>query len=106
MPARECRSDSNEIVHNADLAIYNSKLRGRNRTFAHTSNACRDFPSSDLDDASTDSAVIDINTQRTYLLKTFSIPVRMRLRLSRLSIVGLHPELGRKRDGQGDNDKE
>ena len=66
--------NSNEIVHNADLALYNSKLLGRNRTFAHTSNACRDFPSSGADDASTGSAVIDISTQRTYLLKTFQDP--------------------------------
>jgi diguanylate cyclase (GGDEF)-like protein len=35
---------SSDIVHNADLALYNSKLQGRNRTYAHTNNACIDFP--------------------------------------------------------------
>lgn len=34
----------NEIVHNADLALYKSKLGGRNRTCAHTSNPSNDLP--------------------------------------------------------------
>lgn len=34
---------SNEIVHHADLALYNSKLSGRNRTFALTNNKYIDF---------------------------------------------------------------
>lgn len=38
------RQTSSEIVHNADLALYNSKLSGRNCTFAHTNNPYLDVP--------------------------------------------------------------
>ena len=54
------RQSSNEIVHNADLALYNSKLRGRNRTFAHTNNIYLDFPSGNANDEGS-SAEIDLN---------------------------------------------
>ena len=37
--------DQDEIVHNADLALYHSKLSGRNRTFAFANNQYVDFPS-------------------------------------------------------------
>jgi diguanylate cyclase (GGDEF)-like protein len=43
------RQTSTEIVHNADLAVYNSKLSGRNRTFAHTSEAHFDLPAMQMD---------------------------------------------------------
>jgi diguanylate cyclase (GGDEF)-like protein len=67
------RQTSNEIVHNADLALYNSKLRGRNRTFAHTSNACLDFPSSQGGDGSS-PAGLDVNLPSMYVLETFMQP--------------------------------
>jgi len=34
----------NEIIHNADLALYNSKLKGRNRTCAHANHIYIDLP--------------------------------------------------------------
>lgn len=34
----------NEIIHNADLALYNSKLKGRNRTCAHANDSYIDLP--------------------------------------------------------------
>jgi diguanylate cyclase (GGDEF)-like protein len=67
------RQTSNEIVHNADLALYNSKLRGRNRTFAHTNNVYLDFPS-DQENREDSSAGIDMNSRSTYLLETFTPP--------------------------------
>ena len=67
------RQTSNEIVHNADLALYNSKLRGRNRTFAHTNNVYLDFPS-DQENRGDSSAGIDMNSRSTYMLETFTPP--------------------------------
>jgi diguanylate cyclase (GGDEF)-like protein len=67
------RQTSNEIVHNADLALYNSKLQGRNRTFAHTHNTYFDFPS-DHTGGPGGSAGIELNPPRTYLLETFTMP--------------------------------
>jgi diguanylate cyclase (GGDEF)-like protein len=70
----DTRQTSNEIVHNADLALYNSKLRGRNRTFAHTNHACLDFLPNQMDDPD-NSAGIDISSPpHTYILKTFNHP--------------------------------
>ncbi len=50
----------NEIVHNADLALYNSKLRGRNRTFAHANNMCVDFQA-DVEERDTGAAGFELN---------------------------------------------
>lgn len=41
------RQTSTEIVHNADLALYNSKLSGRNRTFAHANRTNLNLPPTD-----------------------------------------------------------
>jgi diguanylate cyclase (GGDEF)-like protein len=67
------RQTPNEIVHNADLALYNSKLRGRNRTFAHTHNTYLDFPT-DHPGGPGSSAGIELNPPGTYLLETFTQP--------------------------------
>ena len=37
---------SENIIHNADTALYHSKLKGRNRSFAYAENAYMDFSSS------------------------------------------------------------
>ena len=67
------RQTSSAIVHNADLALYNSKLRGRNRTFAHTHNVYLDFPTGHENGVGS-SAGIDLNTHSMYILETFLQP--------------------------------
>jgi diguanylate cyclase (GGDEF)-like protein len=67
------RQTSNQIVHNADLALYNSKLQGRNRTFAHTRNAYLDFPS-DPGSGGDSSTGMDLNMNSMYVLETFLQP--------------------------------
>jgi diguanylate cyclase (GGDEF)-like protein len=64
---------ANEIVHNADLALYNSKLRGRNRTFAHTRDAYLDLPGGSQG-GSMNSVGIDLNLPDTCVLETFLRP--------------------------------
>jgi diguanylate cyclase (GGDEF)-like protein len=66
------RQTSNEIVHNADLALYNSKLQGRNRTYAHTKNSYLDFPSDRGDGGG--SADIGLNMNSAYILEPFLLP--------------------------------
>jgi diguanylate cyclase (GGDEF)-like protein len=67
------RQTSTEIVHNADLALYNSKLSGRNRTFAHANDAYYDIPSIRFNDLS-EATGIDLGTPSTYFLGTFLPP--------------------------------
>jgi diguanylate cyclase (GGDEF)-like protein len=67
------RQTSNEIVHNADLALYKSKLQGRNRTFAHTNNSYLDFPAGCLNDPDSPTG-IDLGASGTYILETFMRP--------------------------------
>ena len=43
---------SDEIIHNADLALYHSKLSGRNRTHAYSEDAYVDFSTTELNPAS------------------------------------------------------
>lgn len=64
------RQTSNDIVHNADLALYNSKLRGRNRTVAHAHNVYLDFtsenslPGDSIEDNSSSPSAHTLETYR------------------------------------------
>ena len=42
---------TDEIIHNADTALYNSKLRGRNRVYAYTRDGYVNFKSQSLEEA-------------------------------------------------------
>jgi diguanylate cyclase (GGDEF)-like protein len=64
---------ANEIVHNADLALYNSKLRGRNRTYAHTKNSYLDFPN-DPPGGSINPAGVELNPPAACILETILLP--------------------------------
>jgi diguanylate cyclase (GGDEF)-like protein len=67
------RQTSNEIVHNADLALYNSKLRGRNRTFAHTHNVYLDFPG-DHENPNGGPGEGDMNSSSSFVLEPSLLP--------------------------------
>jgi diguanylate cyclase (GGDEF)-like protein len=66
------RQSSNQIIHNADLALYNSKLRGRNRTFAHTHNVYLDFPAGPENGGG--SAGMDLNSHSALVWENFLLP--------------------------------
>lgn len=60
------RQTPNEIVHNADLALYNSKLTGRNRTFAHFNNV---YIGEDRVQSNNPSTEISLNSSSTYSIE-------------------------------------
>ena len=64
------RQTSSEIVHNADLALYNSKLLGRNRTFAHANNVYLDFPPDRTNDIASSAELVP-NPPAALILEPF-----------------------------------
>jgi hypothetical protein len=49
---RESASQStDEIIHNADTALYNSKLRGRNRVYAYTRDGYVNYKNHSVEEA-------------------------------------------------------
>jgi diguanylate cyclase (GGDEF)-like protein len=71
---------SNEIVHNADLALYSSKLNGRNRTCAHTNNTNVDFSSGQVVNHNISDGM-DFPASSAYVLETYiqpaTVPITM-----------------------------
>jgi diguanylate cyclase (GGDEF)-like protein len=61
---------STEIVHKADLALYHSKLNGRNKTFAHSGDAYSDLPMIKVEQTGSLDG-IDMSAPSTCMLGTF-----------------------------------